>query len=136
VLPYLGAIRSSASSRPRLALDEANFEPMQSSLLSSSRTASVLRSRQSYCSLLELWRTMEAGGTFSSPNLLQALTDELSCNRPNITIFFTLLAVGVAFGWLGVEDPSKWNTGIVLYVLGRSSSFHARSIHSTHGTAQ
>jgi hypothetical protein len=79
---------------------------------------------------------MEAGGTFTPPSLLQALTDELSCNRPNITIFFTLLAVGVAFGWLGVEDPSKWNTGIVLYVLGRSSAFHARSLHSTHDTAQ
>jgi hypothetical protein len=39
--------------------------------------------------------------------------------------------VGVAFGWLGVEDPSQWETGIVLYVLGcmypilyRSSIFY------------
>jgi hypothetical protein len=79
---------------------------------------------------------MEAGGTFTPPNLLQALTEELLCNRPNITIFFTLLAVGVAFGWLGVEDPSKWNTGIVLYVLGRSSSFLAQALRSTYGTAQ
>ncbi|KAI9463268.1 MFS general substrate transporter [Lactarius psammicola] len=38
--------------------------------------------------------------------------------RPNITIFFTLLAVGVSFAWLGVEDPSQWRTGVALYVLG------------------
>jgi hypothetical protein len=42
-------------------------------------------------------------------------------SRPNITIFFTLLAVGVAFGWLGVEDPSQWREGTVLYILGRQS---------------
>ena len=28
--------------------------------------------------------------------------------RPNITIFFTVLAVAVSFAWLGVEDASKW----------------------------
>ncbi|KAF8271174.1 autophagy-related protein 22-like protein [Lactarius quietus] len=38
--------------------------------------------------------------------------------RPNITIFFTLMAVGVSFAWLAVEDPSQWRTGVVLYVLG------------------
>ncbi|KAE9405197.1 MFS general substrate transporter [Gymnopus androsaceus JB14] len=38
--------------------------------------------------------------------------------RPNITIFFTILAVAVSFAWLGVEDPSQWRAGIVLYVLG------------------
>ncbi|KAI0319520.1 MFS general substrate transporter [Amylostereum chailletii] len=38
--------------------------------------------------------------------------------RPNITIFFTLLAVGVSFGWLGVEDPSQWRTGVALYIIG------------------
>ncbi|KAL4064455.1 autophagy-related protein 22-like protein [Scleroderma citrinum] len=38
--------------------------------------------------------------------------------RPNITILFTLIAVGVSFAWLGVEDPSKWQTGVILYVLG------------------
>lgn len=38
--------------------------------------------------------------------------------RPNITIFFTLMAVGVSFAWLGVEDPSQWRTGVALYVLG------------------
>ena len=41
--------------------------------------------------------------------------------RPNIAIFFTLLAVGVSFAWLGVEDPSQWRTGVALYVLGRGS---------------
>ncbi|KAI0091109.1 autophagy-related protein 22-like protein [Irpex rosettiformis] len=38
--------------------------------------------------------------------------------RPNITIFFTILAVGVSFGWLGVEDPSKWQAGVALYIIG------------------
>ncbi|KAI0255030.1 MFS general substrate transporter [Lactifluus subvellereus] len=31
--------------------------------------------------------------------------------RPNITIVFTLLGVGVSFAWLGVEDPSQWRAG-------------------------
>ncbi|KAL0577641.1 hypothetical protein V5O48_004330 [Marasmius crinis-equi] len=38
--------------------------------------------------------------------------------RPNITIFFTFLAVGVSFAWLGVEDPSRWQAGVALYILG------------------
>ncbi|KAF8627990.1 hypothetical protein AX15_004117 [Amanita polypyramis BW_CC] len=38
--------------------------------------------------------------------------------RPNITIFFTVLAVAVSFAWLGVEDPSKWRAGVALYILG------------------
>jgi len=38
--------------------------------------------------------------------------------RPNITIFFTFLAVGVSFAWLGVEDPSRWRAGVALYILG------------------
>ncbi|KAF7973915.1 hypothetical protein HWV62_13964 [Athelia sp. TMB] len=38
--------------------------------------------------------------------------------RPNITIFFTLLAVAVSFAWLGVENPSQWRAGVVLYILG------------------
>ncbi len=45
-------------------------------------------------------------------------------NRPNITIFFTLLAIGVSFAWLGVEDPSQWHIGTALYVVGcRSRHF-------------
>ncbi|KAF8150707.1 MFS general substrate transporter [Crassisporium funariophilum] len=38
--------------------------------------------------------------------------------RPNITIFFTLVAVGVSFAWLGVEQPSQWRAGVALYILG------------------
>ncbi|OSC99856.1 MFS general substrate transporter [Trametes coccinea BRFM310] len=38
--------------------------------------------------------------------------------RPNITIFFTILAVAVSFAWLGVDEPSKWQAGVALYVLG------------------
>jgi len=38
--------------------------------------------------------------------------------RPNILIFFTILAVAVGFGWLGVEEPGKWRSANVLYMLG------------------
>ncbi|KDR78969.1 hypothetical protein GALMADRAFT_266386 [Galerina marginata CBS 339.88] len=38
--------------------------------------------------------------------------------RPNITIFFTVVAVGVSFAWLGVEQPSQWRAGVALYILG------------------
>lgn len=38
--------------------------------------------------------------------------------RPNINIFFTIFAIAVSFAWLGVEDPSQWRAGIVLYILG------------------
>lgn len=38
--------------------------------------------------------------------------------RPNILIFWTIVAVAVSFAWLGVEDPSKWRAGTALYVLG------------------
>ncbi|KAJ3720826.1 MFS general substrate transporter [Lentinula guzmanii] len=38
--------------------------------------------------------------------------------RPNITIFFTILAVAVSFAWLGVDDPSQWRAGIPLYIMG------------------
>ncbi|KIY62022.1 hypothetical protein CYLTODRAFT_459347 [Cylindrobasidium torrendii FP15055 ss-10] len=38
--------------------------------------------------------------------------------RPNITIFFTILAVAVSFAWLGVDDPAQWRSGVGLYILG------------------
>ncbi|TCD63208.1 hypothetical protein EIP91_005847 [Steccherinum ochraceum] len=38
--------------------------------------------------------------------------------RPNITIFFTILAVAVSFAWLGVDHPDQWRAGIALYILG------------------
>lgn len=50
---------------------------------------------------------------------------------PNITIFFTVLAVAVSFAWLGVEDPSKWETGVALYVIGCEPNHNCISIHST-----
>ena len=43
-------------------------------------------------------------------------------DRPNITIFFTVFAVAVSFTWLGVDDPSRWEAGVALYILGRKSS--------------
>ena len=39
-------------------------------------------------------------------------------SRPNILIFFTVLAVAVGFAWLGVEEPSKWRSANVLYQFG------------------
>lgn len=41
--------------------------------------------------------------------------------RCYITIIFTLLAVAVSLAWLSVEDPSKWQIGVILYVLGYQS---------------
>ncbi|KAJ3778082.1 MFS general substrate transporter [Lentinula raphanica] len=38
--------------------------------------------------------------------------------RPNITIFFTILAVAVSFSWLGVDHPSQWQAGVALYIMG------------------
>ncbi|RDB25887.1 Autophagy-related protein 22 [Hypsizygus marmoreus] len=38
--------------------------------------------------------------------------------RPNITIFFTILAVGVSFAWLGIDSPAHWRAGVALYILG------------------
>ncbi|KAJ4477343.1 MFS general substrate transporter [Lentinula aciculospora] len=43
--------------------------------------------------------------------------------RPNITIFFTILAVAVSFSWLGVNDPSQWRAGVALYILGLNRIF-------------
>ncbi|KXN91649.1 Autophagy-related protein 22 [Leucoagaricus sp. SymC.cos] len=43
--------------------------------------------------------------------------------RPNITIFCTLVAVAVSFAWLGVEDASKWQAGVALYILGRNLQY-------------
>jgi MFS-type transporter involved in bile tolerance (Atg22 family) len=38
--------------------------------------------------------------------------------RPNITIFFTVLAIAVSFAWLGVEHASQWQAATALYILG------------------
>jgi len=43
----------------------------------------------------------------------------LNHRRPNITIFFTTVAIAVSFAWLGVKDASKWQAAVVLYILGR-----------------
>lgn len=50
--------------------------------------------------------------------------------RPNITIFFTFVAVSVSFAWLGVEDPSKWQAGVALYILGRKFNVSYLARHS------
>lgn len=53
--------------------------------------------------------------------------------RPNITIFFTIVAVAVSFAWLGVDHPDQWRAGVALYILGRKPpQFYeeARPAHS------
>lgn len=61
---------------------------------------------------------MGRGGTQGLGNRASMNGGRLFHHRPNITIFFTLLGAGVSFAWLGVEDPSKWRAGAVLYILG------------------
>jgi len=38
--------------------------------------------------------------------------------RPWILVFWTIVSWGVGFGWLGVHDPSKWQAGTALYIIG------------------
>ncbi|KAI5360391.1 Putative MFS transporter superfamily [Septoria linicola] len=38
--------------------------------------------------------------------------------RPNILIVLSLIAWGIGFGWLGVHDVDKWQTGLGLYIIG------------------
>lgn len=45
--------------------------------------------------------------------------------RPNILIVLSLLAWGIGFGWLGVHDPSKWQAGIGLYIVGRKKPHYS-----------
>lgn len=79
--------------------------------------------RNQFCdpgrSLAHYWRL----GRLWSMEVCSLRSKELSIHltfysRPNITIFFTLLAVTVSFAWLGVEDASKWEAGVALYILG------------------
>lgn len=70
---------------------------------------------------------MADGGVNAYFDKLRSLTLKLKMSRPNITIFFTLLAVGVAFAWLGVKDPSQWRTGVALYILGCKSQLLRRN---------
>ena len=41
--------------------------------------------------------------------------------RPNILTFFTILSAGVSFAWLGIQEPSQWPGGVVLYILNSKS---------------
>ncbi|KAF8525933.1 vacuole effluxer Atg22 like-domain-containing protein [Hysterangium stoloniferum] len=52
----------------------------------------------------------------------------IQAGKPNITIAFTLVAVAVSFGWLGVIDPSKWKIGVGLYVVGYSDIIPTASL--------
>ncbi|KAI1328102.1 autophagy-related protein 22-like protein [Xylariaceae sp. FL0255] len=35
-----------------------------------------------------------------------------------ILLFWSILAYAIGFAWLGVHDPSKWQQGIALYIVG------------------
>ena len=59
---------------------------------------------------------MVIGGLSKSSSIRSSC---LKRSRPNITIFFTVAAVAISFIWLGVEDASKWQAAVVLYILGR-----------------
>ena len=58
---------------------------------------------------------------YSCPESAQMSMTRHDFCSPNITIFFTILAAAVSFAWLGVEDPSRWQAGVALYILGRKS---------------
>ena len=38
--------------------------------------------------------------------------------RPYILVFWSVVAWGLGFGWLGVHSPDKWQTGTGLYMVG------------------
>ena len=38
--------------------------------------------------------------------------------RPNILIFWSLVAFGLGFGWLGVTSADQWRVGVGLYMIG------------------
>jgi len=38
--------------------------------------------------------------------------------RPYILIFWTIVAFGLGFGWLGVHTADKWQVGVGLYMIG------------------
>lgn len=83
--------------------------------------ASVLQFKPLCCYSLELGQTTVVGGRFID---FQTPFPANKSFRPNITIFFTLFAVGVSFAWLGVEHPSQWRAGVALYILGRKNHIY------------
>ena len=38
--------------------------------------------------------------------------------RPWILIFWSVVAFGLGYGWLGVHTPDKWHIGVGLYMIG------------------
>lgn len=38
--------------------------------------------------------------------------------RPYILIFWSIVAFGIGFGWLGVQTADKWPTATGLYMIG------------------
>ena len=96
-------------------LSEAYLTASQSIPSFFSRMVSVSLFKRSCFLSLEHGRIMANGGEFTY--CIESL-NVWHCPRPDITIIFTIAAVAVSFAWLGVEDPSKWQAGVVLYILG------------------
>ncbi len=43
---------------------------------------------------------------------------DFGSGRRWILIFWSLVAYGIGFGWLGVHEPDQWQTGAGLYIIG------------------
>ncbi|KAI1102527.1 autophagy-related protein 22-like protein [Jackrogersella minutella] len=43
---------------------------------------------------------------------------DFGSGRKWILFFWSLLSFGIGFGWLGVHEPAKWQTGAGLYIVG------------------
>ena len=102
-------------------IDHDHLFPIQSTRSFSSRMGLALPFRPFCC-----WRLADGpitgrGGALEFCTLNANGDVTVGPYRPNITIFFTLLAVGVSFAWLGVDDPSQWRAGVALYILGCGS---------------
>lgn len=128
VLPYLGRVRDSKfiqyhSCHCHLVLDcsKLHRSPYQWYKF---RYSSIVVT--CYRSMGGLWQ-LEVSFSCSVYSNFGPIIYVLS--RPNITIFFTLVAVGVSFAWLGVDTPDQWRAGIALYILGCKHSREHRSYH-------
>ncbi|KAI1272645.1 autophagy-related protein 22-like protein [Xylaria sp. FL0933] len=43
---------------------------------------------------------------------------DFGSGRRWVLFFWSVLAYGVGFAWLGVHDPSRWQAGVALYIVG------------------
>ncbi|KAI0799497.1 autophagy-related protein 22-like protein [Xylaria sp. FL0064] len=43
---------------------------------------------------------------------------DFGSGRRWVLFFWSVIAYGVGFAWLGVHDPSRWQAGVALYIIG------------------